>query len=529
MKRILALTLFFIIIQGFFVSYANKISVFLNGNEVLCTPEPVIFEGRTLIPVRAVFEQMGAAVNWNNDERSVTVVYRDITIKMTIESKNATVNGNAFELDVPAKIFSDRTMIPLRFVGEAIGAKVEWNGDLRRVDISSPEDGGEGVPSVPSVVIKDLSISDRGDYDVFSFNASGKYTLSTMTLTQPDRLVFDALDASVNASGFEQKNGGFVSIRVGNHDGYARIVAETQAPARYIYADNGGIVNIKIYKEKKNYNFLGAAEKKIIFPESTTAITESLSGNQAILSVSGAALSDETLKIGDDLVTEISVSGTKVFVTLKTDASISIDKNTVTFTKAEEKRDEAVINGRLVVLDAGHGGSDPGSLGKDISGENIIAYEKDMNLAITLKVERMLKENGIEVLLTRGSDVYVGLAERAEFANERNAALFVSIHNNSIPQADYKGSMVLYYLESSAGKVLAQNILDEMTAAAGTIDRGLRDGTNMAVIKRTDMPAVIVECGCLTNQEELADLMDDAFLEKLAFGITQGIIKTLNN
>ena len=66
-----------------------------------------------------------------------------------------------------------------------------------------------------------------------------------------------------------------------------------------------------------------------------------------------------------------------------------------------------------------------------------------------------------------------------------------------------------------------------MVKSAGTIDRGLRDGTNMAVIRRTDMPAVIVECGCLTNQEELANLMDDAFLKKLAEGITSGIIKTM--
>lgn len=529
MKRIIALTVIFMLIQGFFVAFANKISIFLDGNEVLCNPEPIIYEDRTLIPVRAVFEQMGASVSWNNDERSVAVVYRDITIKMTIDSKNATVNGKTFELDVPALILSDRTMIPLRFVGEAIGANVAWNGDLRRIDISSPEEKGDDVQTVPTIVIKDLSVSDRGDHDAFSFNASGKYTLSTMELTQPDRLVFDVLGASVNSSGFEQKTGGFVSMRVGNHDGYARIVAETQAPARYIYADNGGVVNIKFYKEKKNYNFLGGAEKKLIFPENTTKITQTLSGNTAVLSVTGANLSDETLKIGDDLINEITVSGTDVLVAMKSNASISVENNTVTFIKNEEKRDEAVINGRLVVLDAGHGGSDPGSLGKDASGENVIAYEKDMNLAITLKVERMLKENGIEVLLTRANDVYVGLAERAEFANEKKAALFVSIHNNSIPQADYKGSMVLYYLESSAGKVLAQNILTAMTNTAGTIDRGLRDGTNMAVIKRTDMPAVIVECGCLTNQEELANLMDDAFLEKLALGITEGIIKTLNN
>ena len=87
--------------------------------------------------------------------------------------------------------------------------------------------------------------------------------------------------------------------------------------------------------------------------------------------------------------------------------------------------------------------------------------------------------------------------------------------------------MVLYSLKSSGGKRLASNILEAVVTSAGTINHGLRNGTNMAVIKRTIMPAVIVECGCLSNREELENLMDDAFLSDVAEGIAAGIIKTL--
>lgn len=511
-------------------SFAEEISLFLNGNKIECDPTPVIENGRTLIPVRALFEKMGADVSWNGENQEVRIECGDIKISMTIGEKTAVVSDKAVGLSVPPAIINGRTMIPLRFVAESIGAKVSWDEDNRSVSVFTQEDSRDEDEeiSAPQTVIKEVEFSKKEDHDALSFTASGKYTVSKMTLTNPDREVFDLKGAVLPDKGMSF-DGAFSRVRVGSHDGYVRVVLEGDEPLRYIYADNDGVVNVKIYNKKKNFDFLGEEQKRFVFPEGAS-LSVSSEGNDVTMSVSGAETENENIKINDSLVSSAEVRGNSVTVKLKNTASFKIEKNQVILTpgKTEDGKHNEV-NKNLVVLDAGHGGSDPGSLGKDESGEKVLAYEKDMNLKITLATADILRENGVEVVLTRSDDVYVGLAERAEIANDKNAALFVSIHNNSIPQPEYKGSMVLYYATSKTGKVLAENILDEMTRAAGTIDRGLRDGTNMAVIRRTDMPAVIVECGCLTNAEELANLMDEEFLEKLAEGIAAGIIKTMKS
>ncbi|MDO5479530.1 MAG: N-acetylmuramoyl-L-alanine amidase, partial [Clostridia bacterium] len=242
---------------------------------------------------------------------------------------------------------------------------------------------------------------------------------------------------------------------------------------------------------------------------------------------SSVKLEDERCEIDDELIDKVDISGYKITIKLKKSAEFTVTGNTLVFSVPEDVKKEVVNETGIVVLDAGHGGSDPGAIGYAANGKTILAKEKDINLKITLMVYEMLKKKGVKVMLTRGTDVYVGLRDRADFANEHNAELFVSIHNNSIPNPDYKGSMVLYSLGSRGGKKLATNILEEMTDAAGTENKGLRDGTNMAVIRNTVMPAVIVECGCLTNADELENLMDTDFLHEIAEGITEGIIITL--
>ena len=530
MKKICCFFALIALLTAVIPSFAEEISLFLNGNKITCDPAPVIENGRTLIPARALFEEMGAAVSWDGENQRVGIDYGNIKISMTIGDRTAVVSDKAVGLDVPPAIINGRTMIPLRFVSESIGADVSWDGEKRAVSVTMADENGsekEDDPAPLKTVIKEVTFSKREDHDVLSFTASGNYTVSKMTLTDPDREVFDLKGAALSGKGMSFE-GDFSRVRVGSHDGYVRVVLEGDEPLRYIYADNGGVINVKIYSEKKNFDFLGETDKTFIFPEGAS-LSASSDGQSVTISVSGVTIGDESMRINDSLVTSAQASSNIVTVALKSTASVKTDNNKVILTpgKTEDNKNNNTVNKNLVVLDAGHGGSDPGSLGKDESGENVLANEKDMNLKITLMVADMLKENGVEVALTRSDDVYVGLAERAEFANAKNAALFVSIHNNSIPQPEYKGSMVLYYATSTAGKALARNILDEMTKSAGTIDRGLRDGTNMAVIRRTDMPAVIVECGCLTNQEELANLMDDEFLRKLAEGITAGIIKTM--
>lgn len=176
---------------------------------------------------------------------------------------------------------------------------------------------------------------------------------------------------------------------------------------------------------------------------------------------------------------------------------------------------------KLVVLDPGHGGSDPGGTVGNY-------YEKFYNLDIALKCEAILKSRGVNVEMTRRTDVFVSLDGRAEFANERNAALFVSIHNNIMPSG-YKGTMALYYPSSYYGKAYAQLIKDNLVKDLGTRDLGLKGNGNLVVVRKTKMPAVLAEIACMSDSGDLALLNTESFRQKAAESLANSIIQILNS
>ena len=116
----------------------DSISIYVDGKKPLFEPEvsPMIEEGRTLVPFRAVAECIGAEVSWDGDLRKVTVKKDDRLVELVIGDKTAHVNGNAVELDVPAKILYGRTVLPLRFVSESLDATVQWVPDGKVIVIS---------------------------------------------------------------------------------------------------------------------------------------------------------------------------------------------------------------------------------------------------------------------------------------------------------------------------------------------------------------------------------------------------------
>lgn len=126
--------------SGFLIdkSYVKENRIVLDGANLNLDVPPVIVDGRTLVPARAIFEKLGASVDWYNDSKTVKVSRgQDISIELQIDSKTAKVNGKEIMLDVPAKILEGRTLVPLRFVSESLGAKVEWDDDLKTVFILS--------------------------------------------------------------------------------------------------------------------------------------------------------------------------------------------------------------------------------------------------------------------------------------------------------------------------------------------------------------------------------------------------------
>ncbi|MBU2702926.1 N-acetylmuramoyl-L-alanine amidase [Sporomusaceae bacterium BoRhaA] len=185
----------------------------------------------------------------------------------------------------------------------------------------------------------------------------------------------------------------------------------------------------------------------------------------------------------------------------------------------------AGLSDKVIVLDPGHGGSDPGAIGpgKD--------QEKTVTLAVAQKVKSLLEKSGATVLMTRQTDVDVygpnasgadELGARADVANHRKTDVFLSIHANSFGNPTVGGGATYYYPKSNADSLLAQSIQDAYIQATGLSDRGIYQA-NFYVLKHTSMPASLIELAFISNPAEEKMLMDDAFQQKMAQGIVQGL------
>ena len=115
---------------------SDEIKVIVNGTAVAFDQPPIIENGRTLVPLRAIFEALGAEVEWEQSTQTVTAVRGDVTITLQIGSNILKRNGESIELDVPAKIVGGRTLVPARAVAESFGAEVGWDAKTRTVTIT---------------------------------------------------------------------------------------------------------------------------------------------------------------------------------------------------------------------------------------------------------------------------------------------------------------------------------------------------------------------------------------------------------
>lgn len=172
----------------------------------------------------------------------------------------------------------------------------------------------------------------------------------------------------------------------------------------------------------------------------------------------------------------------------------------------------------LVVLDAGHGGENPGAI---YNGRQ----EKDDALALTLAIGRILEANGVDVYYTRETDIFETPLQKAQEANQTGADYFVSIHRNSSPIPNqYTGIETLVYNRYGEAARLAYNINEELEDV-GFENQGVNERTNLAVLRRTQMPAVLVEVGFINTDADNALL--DARFDDVAQAIADGILTTI--
>jgi N-acetylmuramoyl-L-alanine amidase len=434
----------------------------VDGQTVNSDVAPVIIKERTLIPARAVFESMGADVEWDEATRLVDITLGSSTVKLTIDSKAATVNGSQTNMDVPAMIINDRTMIPLRFVSESLACGISWDDASRTAFITSPQISK--TASIDSVVIKDRDDSYRvmikGDGTIDNY--------TTFTFDNPKRFGIDIKNAELSMD------------------------------------------------------------------EDTI---DSESGNKIFDSVRYSQFTPDTVRVVVDLNK-----------TAKANVSLSSDKDSIYIDFDKNQKEDYDNQGgaaeygldmvdsraadKLVVIDPGHGGTDPGS--QAIQDGVEILNEKDVNLDIALRLNDMLEAAGVKTMMTRNSDTTVTLYDRPAAANEANADLYVSVHNNSSESSSARGTEVYYdskTTESSYGiysKHLAEVIYANLLSTIGCTGRGAKSEPAYAVLNKTTMPAIIIEGAFLSNTDDLKLMMTDEFRQNYALAAAKGIIQILN-
>lgn len=174
-----------------------------------------------------------------------------------------------------------------------------------------------------------------------------------------------------------------------------------------------------------------------------------------------------------------------------------------------------------VFIDAGHGGTDPGALGYGYR-------ESDLNLQVAKKVESKLKSKGIDVKMSRNSDIFYSLSERAEMANDYGADAFVSIHQNSAEAKSANGIETYYNRKKEEDRPLSNDIQKQVISQTGANNRGVKNA-EFTVLVKSKMISALVECGFITNELEVKKLSDSSYQDKLATGIANGIEEYLKS
>lgn len=447
-------------------THEEIVSIYVDGTKVKCDVPPIIVNDRTLVPARAFFENIGATVNWDEKLREVTIKNSKYIIKLSIDSEIAYVNDSKYNLDVSAMIIVDELGNGRTMIPlRFISAQMGYTVLWDQATLTAKI----SKPEINNI-LKIESSENSNKNDVISISLNGNVTPKILTLTSPFRLVIDFENTVITGNKYSTETTGnnFTNIRYSNHDDYARIVVDLIDECSYKTEISSNICNI----------YLGNNNEDIII--------------------------DKELKPDGE--------------------------------EADENKKPSLKGGTgLVVIDAGHGGSDPGAIGYE-DGVDVI-HESEVNLDISVKVYNILKNEGVNVIMTRSADVYVGLHDRADIANNLDATLFICIHNNSSTIKSANGSMTFYYNSGEdtsvndayglSSKKLANIIQKKIINSANRYDRGIEDGSSFVVLNSTRMPAVLIECAFLSNEEERNLLKTDSFRQLFADGIAQGVLEAL--
>lgn len=295
-------------------------------------------------------------------------------------------------------------------------------------------------------------------------------------------------------------------------------VLEQRKPVITTTSENDLKKLITYTKDRKTGNFL------MKLPSAENVDTDTDEDGLAVIYIPKNILSLKsfTETINDRLIASygVSVDGDRYRFEMQMQnnvkAKISVNGSTGLISIALDKE---AYDSPKIVIDAGHGGNEPGAVNSGIG-----VQEKNLNLKMAILLKEKLTSYGYEVIMNRSDDVFVQLKDRYTNANNLDADLFISIHHNSTVSAATSGIETLHY-DSADNKLIATYIQSELIASSGAVNRGTKVRTDLAVLNGTKMPAVLLELGFITNTNEVNRLLSAAYQDKLMNAVTTGVNK----
>ncbi len=544
---------------------------------------------RTVVPLRFVSEQLGMDVEWFGDTYTAVIDLPHRSVKdieyttynglpaIAIKT-NGDVNYNPMYLPAVKLGTTDRLVIDIP--NTDLGSSNFYNEDVNKNGIMGYRASlFETSPREMVRVTIDLEMESKYDtyfddfadtiYVTFTNDISdivyeeNAHAVVIKTAETPvynvmdlgDRVVVDILDAQL--TGYLDETPIYVDSDVvqqvrysqydSDYEGYDKVVRAVfdLQPGKNLSNNmfvEGINDNVVVYMTNDpmnqfNYEYFGVSNSilKLEFDgTSTSVVTQDDVNNIMTIKVEKDKidlLDDIKLDMYDGIIKYVKIDGESergyYILTIKydTETTAIITKGNTTsseviveFAGAGSTIDTSLYGNIVVVIDPGHGGKDPGASYNGV-------HEKTLNLDTSLKLRDLLEESGFKVALTRSTDVYIGLYERADLANALDADLFLSIHHNAVssnPSA--QGVLTLYDGSKMPAKTtFAKTIQRNMVSGLGAKDMRLMNKPKYIVTRETNMASALAELGFMSNPYELSLLTQDYYRQKCAQALFNGI------
>lgn len=581
------LSLLIIITTSYSNGYAKEslkfnLSLKINGILISDNIRSYNIRGINYSPLKDVLSSNSFRFKENTHLKQLTLYSRSKIIKLTHNSNKVELNDSTINLNNKVLLINNITYVPIIEFLNLMEYYVTWKPDIKTISANTLKSNST------LGILNSTSLEELEDKYIISTYVSKINSYKSFQLKDQNKLVVDFPNTllSNNTRNIYPVNKEIHGIRLGQFTpDTARLVIDFRTLLDYEIHENRGNLKIIIPRTKEISNITYASlntrqsssntietvtmynsknpislniNKNILnditytnkydriafilkntqFTNGGKNLTNHYSSNYTnnILSLKlpnkYANLEDEVITINDNYIDKMIIKNIDSYVDIKIYTKTKVDFNIIT---RDPTNDTAITilppknsNQKLIIIDAGHGGIEPGAVHKDV-------FEKDLNLDISLKLNKLLTENGYNTYMIREDDSYVSLYERAYIANKLNASLFLSIHNNAFYSAQ-KGSETLYYPPNENNinfnsETFAKIIQDNLIKTLQTKDRGIVKRPNLVVLSATTMIAALTEIGFITNDSDRKNLLDNNFRHKVASSLFESVktaIKRIN-